>query len=101
MPEQSPICPPYKTACLLKKHGMLDKASYSGLIAMETKNITGNKDSSELVAMETTNTTGSNYDSNTDCQTADDVKDTLTVKHLSLDDDISQGDTTMTKNEHI
>ena len=99
MPEQSPICPPYKTACLLKKHGMLDKASYSGLAAMETMTISSNKDSSEHVAMETTNTTGGN-NSNTDCQT-NDVKDTLTVKQLSLDDDFSQGDTTMTKTEHI
>ena len=77
LPEQPPISPPYKTACLLKKHGMLDKASYSGLGAMATTNITSNKDS----------------DSQTNHE-EDDIK----IEHLSLDD-ASQKETTTTKNE--
>ena len=101
MPEQSPISPPYKTACLLKKHGMLDKASYSGVVVTETTNTTKNEDNCGYVTMETMNTTSkinisgliameianstSNKNSNTDSQT-NDTKDVITVEYLSLDD---------------
>lgn len=66
MPEQSPISPPYKTACFLKKHGMLDKASYSGLVAMATTNTTSKKDARQT-------------------NDAEDLS-TIKVEHLSLDD---------------
>lgn len=78
MPEQSPISPPYKTACLLKKQGILDKASYSNLGATATANITSKKDS------------------NVDSQT-NDSSDVIQVEQLSLD----EGETTTSKNEQI
>lgn len=66
MPEQLPISPPYKTACLLKKHGMLNKASYSvGLGATTMTSVISNKE-----------------DINTDKQ-KNDMED---IEHLSLDD---------------
>jgi len=77
MPKQLPISPPYKTACLLKKHGALDKASYSSSGCTATTNISSNKD---------------NIDSQTD-----DTEGIKKVEHLSLDD-ASQGEMTTTKN---
>lgn len=60
---------------------MLDKASYSGLVATETTDTTSNKDSSS------------------DRQ-KNDVEDSIKVEHLSLDD-VSVRETTVNKTEQI
>lgn len=81
MPEQSPISPPYKTACLLKKHGALDKASYSDLDATGTVS------------------TASTKDTDVDSQTKD-AANVIQLEHLSLCD-VNQGKTTVTKTKQI